>query len=831
MSAKDFHHPFVPYSIQQQFMEALYDCIDAGSVGIFESPTGTGKSLSLLCGALTWLREHKRKAFDEAIAKIEIDDDEPEWMLNHAREERRQQIHDMRAQLEARLTTIREAEKRKREQLAMSDANPKRRKEAHRVDAAKDDEEQFILDDYESDKEDSRQQSQYSTETLKMLEKLGMLPLESGKGADEEVVEETKIYFCSRTHSQLSQLTGELQRIKLPPGLPPEDKDDTILVEELKHLTLGSRKNLCINQKVAKLPTQTAVNERCIELQQSKTSVTQKCSYLPRKENEDVVLDFRDHALAKIRDIEDLANLGQRLQICPYYASRPAISAAEIVTLPYPLLLQKSAREALGISLRGHVVIIDEAHNLLSAVEGIYSAQVTDIQMKRVKEALIVYLKKFRNRLKGSNRVYVAQLVRLLDSLINFTQNVQKNTLGSTIAPSALLSGQGVDQINLAKLVRYINDSKLARKVESYAAHLAQEAQKTESHSKVCSNSSTDVPTLMHVQNFLMTLMNPSKEGAFLWSMENKVVTLQYLLLNPAEHFRDIVEEARAVILAGGTMSPMDEYNQQLFPYLTDKVQTFSCGHLIPPSSLLVRTIGIDDEGRVEFTFKTRNRANFARAGRAIEKVAQEVQGGLVIFFPSYGLLEDVVRTWKEEPIMARLQKSKRVFLDSRDIAAEETFRAYSDEVCNSGTAILLSVIGGKLSEGINFSDELGRCVVVIGLPYPNLQTPDWQAKLNYLEARAASDGQPRGQSSREHAENVCMRSVNQAIGRVIRHKNDWASILLFDARYGDARIQAKLPGWIRAATTTTTASSNVTDVANALSSFFDARQRLMESA
>jgi chromosome transmission fidelity protein 1 len=71
------------------------------------------------------------------------------------------------------------------------------------------------------------------------------------------------------------------------------------------------------------------------------------------------------------------------------------------------------------------------------------------------------------------------------------------------------------------------------------------------------------------------------------------------------------------------------------------------------------------------------------------------------------------------------------------------------------------------------------------------------------------------------------MRSVNQAIGRVIRHKNDWASILLFDARYNDARIQTKLPGWIRAATTSTGALLNVAEVAKALASFFDAKTRL----
>ena len=33
-----------------------------------------------------------------------------------------------------------------------------------------------------------------------------------------------------------------------------------------------------------------------------------------------------DHALAAVRDIEDLGALGARLGVCPYYASRSALA-------------------------------------------------------------------------------------------------------------------------------------------------------------------------------------------------------------------------------------------------------------------------------------------------------------------------------------------------------------------------------------------------------------------------------------------------------------------------------------------------------------------------
>jgi chromosome transmission fidelity protein 1 len=834
MGRKDFHHPFQPYDIQQQFMETLYDCIEQGKVGIFESPTGTGKSLSLICGALTWLREHKRKNFDEALATVEIDDDEPEWMAEHARDVRSREVRQMRTEFEARLAAVREREKRVKERAErMANGEPASKRQRTTGDEVDrdGDEEQFVLADYDSEDDGSKSKDPtYSAETTKLMEKLGLLQKPKTESNNQEDVDELKIYFCSRTHSQLSQFIGELKRVKLPAGLPPETGEEQDKVEELKHLTLGSRRNLCINPKVNKLSTQTAINERCIELQQSSTPADKKCPFLPSKDSEDVVLDFRDHALAKIRDIEDLAKLGSKLQICPYYASRPGIGPSEIVTLPYPLLLQKTARESLGISLKNHIVIIDEAHNLMNAVEGIYSAQINDTQLQRAKDGLILYLQKFRNRLKGSNRTYVAQVVRVIDSLLQFAKSCHSTTNdGDTITPAALLAGKGVDQINLVKLVRYIDESKLARKVEGYINHIAQAEQEGRGKAKRDDAAAVEIPTLMHVQSFLLCLMNPSREGRFLWSREDQKITIQYLLLDPSEHFRQIVEESRAVILAGGTMSPMDDYKQQLFPYLPS-LTTFSCGHLIPPENLFVRAITADRDGRIDFTFKSRTETTALRLGAALDRIAAQVRGGMVVFLPSYHYLDTLVRTWTTHGITARLEASRALFLDSRATAAEDTFRLYTAAVRapRSRGALLLSVVGGKLSEGINFADDLGRCVVVVGLPFPNLDTPAWRAKLRYLRDRAADRGDLAAAATVgvEHAENVCMRSVNQAIGRAIRHQRDWASILLFDARYGDARIYGKLPAWIRGAVREPGRAGGAVDgVVRELGGFFDGKK------
>jgi chromosome transmission fidelity protein 1 len=859
-SRQDFCHPYQPYDIQSDFMTNLYHCIEHKKVGIFESPTGTGKSLSLICASLTWLRDHKRQAVENAVNSIESGGD-PEWIVEAERNARRKELLYRRRELEQNLLAARKRETIKPGRsgivarnvkkpvsgqqpsyfqllMALQRGNDCNTPELEKADDA------FMLDEYASGDDDEEANKSkkkphgtldaLSAETRALLGKLG--GVESNR---EEVhqADEIKILFCSRTHSQLTQFIGELRRVKPPPSIDPEE--DTAPTEDqafepVKHLPLGSRKNLCINPKVLRLNTTTAVNERCLELQKPGTSKESRCSFLPSQDGSDraLVLDFHDRVLAQIRDIEDLGDLGRKVGVCPYYASRPVIDNSEILTLPYPLLLQRSAREALGLSIKGNVVIIDEAHNLMDAITDTYSVSITLSQLEKAISQVTLYAQRFRTHLKGKNRVYLTQLVRLMASI---TDNLRQQSLGAgqneiEVSANQLMAGKGVDQIRPQKLVRYLQESKLAYKVEGYIASAGE------------GTPSQSPGLLMTLQGFLIVLMNPSKEGRFFYFRQDQTISVRYVLLDPREHFRDIVEEARAVILAGGTMSPMSDYADYLFSYLSPgRLQIHSFGHVIPPQNLFVGTISSGCDG-VDFNFNFENRKSehmIMQLGDMVLRTCQTVPDGVVAFFPSYDYLTQVLKVWKRpqagSSFLKMIEAIKSVFEESKDgsIHTEDLLRDYAQAIDNGKGALLLSVVGGKLSEGINFSDKLGRAVIAVGLPFPNAQGAEWKAKIGFVEHASykklsetnhLSEQQCKMQAQmagRDFYENACMRAVNQGIGRAIRHRNDWAAILLVDKRYSSERIQGKLPRWIRTATDTSRVGKSVAEVERSLKDFF----------
>ncbi|KAH7918788.1 DNA repair helicase [Leucogyrophana mollusca] len=806
-----------PYAIQTELMRHVYSSIEQGRVTIVESPTGTGKTLSLLCSSLTWLTDERERARKGKLAQHSSTSG-PDWVATQAAEIRRRELEAADQEYEERLTKARKTE-----------ANLRKRARARRTisDPTEDDfdDNSFLPDnEHEEDEKDN-----YSV-AVRALIANGSKSQSSLQGEEPTC---TKIYYASRTHSQLTQVLPELRKLKFlhrsmsspVDGTKDEDAEDCSVDHRgWRTVSLGSRKQLCINDEVKCRPGD--LDEKCRELMEGKSA--KRCQYLPPIGEELPMIDFRDQILASPKDIEDLATAGRNAQTCPYYGSRKAIPQAELVTLPYNLLLQKTAREALGIDLTGQIVIIDEAHNLIPTLLSLSSVCLTSGALSTSLTQVSVYFEKFRTRLTAAHALHLSRLIGFLNALQRFVVNWRdlRTAKSQNAAPTTEVLkvpeliqqlGRKVEGINLLEIEAYLKRSKIARKISGYSDKV-RENENAEEGARGTRAASRTTPPLHSVEAFLLGLAGAGEDGCLIFALTGNSaawdVEVKYQLLNPSNLFRDVVNVARSVVLAGGTMSPMSDVTAQLFPYLgQDKLSTYSCGHVIPKSHVQTLLLSKGPTGaELEFKYdRQRDRQLLTELSQLILNLCNVVPGGMVVFFPSYSYLNFAKEVWSTSQVLQKFGAKKKVFTEPQETGMVETIlRDYSaaaqtspsDPSSKKGGALLFAVVGAKLSEGLNFSDDLARAVVVIGLPFANKNSPELRERMQYANRIEAERQVKRSAGAKDAAselyENMCMNAVNQSIGRAIRHRADWASLILVDRRFSSPSVREKLPLWIR---------------------------------
>ena len=206
----------------------------------------------------------------------------------------------------------------------------------------------------------------------------------------------------------------------------------------------------------------------------------------------------------------------------------------------------------------------------------------------------------------------------------------------------------------------------------------------------------------------------------------------------------------------------------------------------------------------VEFLSTYKNRSNpkyLASLGNSIVNLLRIIPSGVLVFFPSYAVMNSTIQSWQETNIYSRMAKTKHCFIEPRsknDMANvmnefDSKVRTPSDGATG---AILFAVCRGKASEGIDFADMHGRAVIITGLPFPPRVDPKVNAKINFLDKqkKVVSESLNGNQWYVQQSS----RAVNQAVGRVIRHKNDFGAVIFMDKRFSFRSNIDELPKWTK---------------------------------
>ncbi|WZZ05552.1 hypothetical protein YC2023_091473 [Brassica napus] len=600
------------------------------------------------------------------------------------------------------------------------------------------------------------------------------------------------IVYASRTHSQLRQVIKELKRCSYRP----------------KMLVLGSREQLCVNEEVNSLRGK-ALSNACHYL--CKKRGKRQCNHFNRVPD---YLKNNSHIGDEPVDIEDLVNIGKGSGPCPYYITREVHKDVDILFTPYNYLISNAYRKHLKVDWNSSVLIFDEAHNL----EGICADSASfDLPSFHLSACITEAQECVELADEGFTKPgpYIYELLETL----NITHETAPKLIVTVEEATVLLdeekqrtgtnTGSKLEIIvDMLKLIFRENGSSHA---DVYRVHIQEHEQ-----------NPTDI-------------------------VKGKVSrTLSWWCFNPGITMQDIAKKGvGTIILTSGTLSPMDSLAQELkldFPIRLENP------HVISSNQLWAGVVSAGPSGCVlNSSYRNRDVPEYKQElGNAIVNFSRVVPDGLLVFFPSYYLMDRCIAFWKDGShrnsmtIWERICKLKKPVIEPKDSslfpAAMLDFSKKLQDRSISG-AVFFAVCRGKVSEGLDFADGAGRAVVITGLPYARVTDPkrnlvngvlclrdslalflfrlalrdhfisltshfvkQIKLKREFLDEQSQVSDVKRSTilSGSMWYSQEAARAVNQAIGRVIRHRHDYGAIIFCDDRFEQPSQQSKISLWIR---------------------------------
>jgi len=801
--------PAKAYPSQVAMMSKIVTSLQRSQNSLLESPTGSGKSLALLCAALAW-QEAEQKKCNEFNQMLEVatsnqdpamrdvlvamaGNDGVEWEDEGQMEPANQNNQFISPDEAAALALA------KAESLAGGGG--------------------FIPAD--PDDEDFAEPG--ARKTARPVEATPGYHLPGGdiktvgSGAGYLRMPKRKkcprIYFGTRTHKQVAQIVRELKKTAYA---------------GVRMTILASREHTCIHPTISKSFNK---NQDCQDLMDRRKGGG--CRF-----QANVKQKMASHHSVRAYigtdqawDLEELVKAGKKVKACPYYATRELKNTAQIILCPYNYLVEPRIRKSMEIFLKNQIVILDEAHNIEDSARGAASGK---FKLDDVTAAMQDCERMVEHDILPGVHGGLAAFLSRLGTWMQKAAEDAKDYSDFNSSTKVWTGTSGMAEWN--EILFYpetYGDIKIklqeALKEQSAAFEQNNDDGFEEGYTnKVLSKMTSDlldgifsVLDFMHRKDSLyrddyrMSVVKAQerKKGgkARGWTGKGDVpslvstVTLNFWCLNPGVCFDEMLD-CKSIVLTSGTLSPMVTFASELevkFPI------TLEANHVIDKSQVWVGTLGAGPTGNsLNASYQNANTYGFQdEVGRLVLEICRTVPHGILVFFPSYKMLNDLSERWKTNGTWQQLFERKAIITepkggDQLDSAMKE-FYSVIEASTTSPTeygqdgALFMAVCRGKVSEGLDFADNNARAVVCVGIPFPAFKDTLVDLKKKYNDGRRSRN--PDILPGRDWYEIQAFRALNQALGRCIRHKKDWGAILMVDDRYRkNPRYVNSLSKWVR---------------------------------
>ena len=460
----------------------------------------------------------------------------------------------------------------------------------------------------------------------------------------------------------------------------------------------------------------------------------------------------------------DAANLGSRIEAagsCPYEALKLLMPKADAVAVPYVFLLDDRLRTTflqwLGCGADACHLVVDEAHNLPDAARDHHSPRLTLGTLQRAQKEAEEY--------KDPQLAGVTLASSLLDALLRVLHDLADEYVrdgeDGLLPPDALTEALLMAlRMPSPALQRVAND--LERWGEVVREDRRAKGRLPRSH-------------LGAVGAFLNAWMNARDAPYIQLVTTGENPALELYLLDPAAVLGWLAEFHSTVHMSG-TLQPLAEHATLCgLPKTSLATEVFPS----PFESDHLRIYGLEGVHR-RFEAIQRDPSLVARQQEAARLALARLPGRAGLFFPSHEMLRDYL----EEGFLHGA--GRPLFVERAGMPAAELgelVHAFKSEP--TGRAALLAVLGGRLSEGIDFPGKAMESLLVFGIPYPRPSARS-QALIHHYDRVAGNGWQVA-------VHNPTGRTLRQAVGRLIRGPEDRGTAVILDDRI--VRFHAHLPG------------------------------------
>ncbi|MEM3832046.1 MAG: helicase C-terminal domain-containing protein [Thermoprotei archaeon] len=556
-------------------------------------------------------------------------------------------------------------------------------------------------------------------------------------GALPHVIENNvRLLFLARTHRELERIIDELRLVstKVP----------------VSGVSLRGKLEMCTNLQVI----ESSFDHRShIELCNLAVK-SGRCEYYTHTYEKSVVDDFVRRATEFPVKASDAYEMGKLQNACPYELIRILLPSSKIIAVSYMYLVSpiviKNFIKNLGQDLGNFVVVIDEAHNL------------PDFSLSVLSDVLS--MRSLREAINEAERYNQRELKEYLQFITNFLESIS-NKNDEELFNTKLFMDEVYAEFGLPLNV-------IADQCRMYGEEIKYQLLISGKHPR----------SYMHrVGEFLLKLYDTVDQKNYIHIINGKAEkrAIEITALDPREAVEHIFKEALATISMSGTMKPLEAYTSVVG--IPKGIKFVEAPSPFPEEQVL--TIIIKD---VTTKYELRETEMYERMSRLIAQIAINTPGNTGVFAASYevqqGLLDGGLRSFLSKPLFIELQEMSS---KDNDRMLQE-FKMMGDR----GGAVLLSVQGGRNSEGEDYPGSQMDTVIVVGVPFakPSIKL---KAQIDYYDGLFPGKGKSLAYLY------PAIRKAAQAAGRPFRLLSDRGVIILMDSRFLWKEIKENMPSWI----------------------------------